>query len=465
MPNSPLSPDGPTYFNTYPRGQRSRNIEDRRLQPPASTVGKTPAVRPPPYDKSVVEPPSLAPTTTQGPYQGPINPSGLGPLSQALLNGQHPISGATPFTEQIQRGTPLNDMEAQQRYGMTGLMPNTTVGGRYGQVHDPSNNLSLAGQHEAARYGTRNPYAVTGNPGLAPVPSTQEGFDQQMDWQNPMGRNFGGTLPTLLPDGRGGYRPGFASEPMKTFDYSGRGLFPKSNYTTDTRGRMTPVSGLAGFSPDNTPERKATLAANKAAYQGGREQRETDRRNAVMNRVAIRNGNAGGIGLPSEDQKAGGLEEVTKYAEQLGPLVQSGVIPREVAQQMVQQRLGKAGVVLPKSTKNFRQQKIDAALTPQQQGEFANLKTPEEKNAWLNANGITDGTVRSMLLGSNMRDAPSPGITGAIGDWFWGGLGGLFEGEPGAKPTRRVPKGGKKSEPIPTPPSPNLPVPQPNMYW
>jgi len=62
------------------------------------------------------------------------------------------------------------------------------------------------------------------------------------------------------------------------------------------------------------------------------------------------------------------------------------------------------------------QARVNYHLTPKQQGEFAALKTPAEKEAWLNANGVMDTATRQHLLGVGRAQRP------IAADWLASGL-------------------------------------------
>jgi len=185
----------------------------------------------------------------------PQGQDGLGPLSKALLAGQHPITSPT--------GPDINPSPI-------------------GRVPSPPNMIGSLGL-------TAPPPAAQPLGGYA---SNQAGFDARMKAENTLG-NFGGTLPVRGADGR----VAFADGPMK--DLGQKPQFGKDSgasyrFTGKETGEIDPVTGKMGmqYIGNNTPEqqkaretfdaRRGGLEARKAAYEGRQSSERSERSAGVL---------------------------------------------------------------------------------------------------------------------------------------------------------------------------------------
>jgi hypothetical protein len=205
----------------------------------------------------------------------------------------------------------------QRQYG---YMPNTTVGGAYGNPggYDP-NYAAQAGQR-AASIAMRGPgavatdmrsqmggYARGGGQGLGYTPTDMQGYAQQMQAQNPGGVNYG-ALPTMITTG-GLARPGYASAPGMP---EGLGLeaIARGNAALAGHGYEPNALGQMVMSPGNTAHWEAVNKARETfdARRGGLAARVADYEARTAEAKRFREGNRVARGM----QRGRALEDTVR---------------------------------------------------------------------------------------------------------------------------------------------------------
>lgn len=371
------------------------------------------------------------------------------------LYGQQPIAMAT-------------NSAAQQSYGRNGTMYRRTVGGLYGGALPNPDNVPTPQQ--TVGYATGNQYAPMRQPGLGYAPTTQGGYDSQMQTQNPGGRFFGGALPAMNDQGQPGfYGPpaqapaaGNYSMPQGRFIGGLRAYTDGSNLTRISEGdpeyakmqaAQTMFDARRGGLLQRQQDYQARTTADMAGRRAGVAANAYNKSQARKTRLGIGDPTDMGLRMNPEIAALAGLQQgglrgnaagpadnmagLTQYAGHVSALVQAGVLDQEQAKAMIGDHMKGLGLKIPTAKVPNTQEKIAKQLTPQQRSEFSQLKTPQEKEQWLNINGITDIGMRHSLLGVPDNNAPI-----GLGQWAMNGLGmlgqqfGLFRSPPPAGPTR-----------------------------
>ena len=360
------------------------------------------------------------PVCAYQPSMGDPNISGVGRYALGLQHAQQ--YGSPGF-----QGGLLNNYGAGLGYGNTGYMPNKTVGGLFGQPLPNPDNVPTPQQTLGAATG--NQYAPMRQPGLGMAPTTQQGYQQQMQQQNPGGLFFGGALPAMGTSAGGATRPMWMGAPAQPQASSG---FP--SYADWNRARGGPSQRPI------TRDRQAADAAGHANYMQGWNQ-QLGLRGLGVQQNAINKTDARrvrmGIGDPvdmamRQNPEIAGMMGMGRMGLQ-GQMMQYGLMGQAMQQQAHQQHLqnltGLAGAIgqmdIPPGLKQqymgqimqahglqmpagggqqapgglFGQNRTNYFVPHQVQAQLMQAKTQQEKEAILNQNGITDIATRHQLLG------------------------------------------------------------------
>jgi hypothetical protein len=342
-------------------------------------------------------------------------------------------------------------------------MPNRTVGGRFG-----------LGPH--APPGPDNPY------GYHPQPQMRPGWMDLMAMSQ-----FGGARPGMV-----GGNPAWVDGPERE---ANAGHLPASRYVGGVQGvgNLTAMSeGMPGYSAMqkaaemlNSPARKSYLN-QRAAVVGSRQAnvaaRGIQRGQARSDSLRMRRGqlsmpeqmafNIPGFAnqmldnqnsqgwMNTQAQMFAAKMQAEQQQQHLGHLAGlAGSIPgmnlppglQQQYMNHIMQQFGMPGAPNGGHPTGSGAARANYYLTPQQQGEFAGLKTRGEKIAWLNKNGVMDHETRVHLLGP--ADAPRQGL-GGLTDWAWGYSPHQYFGNmlynwmnPPTRPAQRKPKPGSAPAP------------------
>jgi hypothetical protein len=305
---------------------------------------------------------------------------------------------------------------------------------------------------------------------LGIAPTTQAGYQQQMAQQNPGGQYYGGALPALGMSANGTQRPMWMAPPAAPQGAQQYSL-PESRFIGGVRN-YTDGSNLTRISQGD-PQWQRMQDAQKMfdARRGGLAQRQQDYQQRTQADMASRRAlvennaynksqarKAGlGIGDPLDMAMRGnpdiagayGLANIGLQGQQMQNNLGLAALAQQQQQQQHQNMLGMmghiAGMDLPPAVKQqymnqimgglglsapmggsgltgTGQQRATAQLTPKQQGEYRALKTPQEREAWLNQNGIMDPVTRGYMLGSGGAgmgiQGYNPGLMQGIFDWI-----------------------------------------------
>ncbi len=170
----------------------------------------------------------------------------------------------------------------------------------------------------------------------------------------------------------------------------------------------------------------------------------------------------GAPGQPNETDQFAGLAQLGTH---LGGLVQAGVLQPDQAQQIMQQRMGASGLKIPASRENPVAIKARQQLSPDKMQQFAQLKTGPERDAFLNANGITDPVVRNHLHQQfSVGQTQTPGFFGGLYQGAIDWMAGDKNSPKYSRPTKRPGAGGLVPQTYP-PIAPTVPInPAANPY-
>lgn len=314
---------------------------------------------------------------------------------------------------------------AGSRFASTGQMPTQTYGGLFGAGQPNPSNVPTSAQ--TLGYATGNQYAPMHQAPLAMAPTNQQGYMQQMAQQNPGGQFFGGALPAMGMSAGGQQRPMFMGAPAEQGPQ-----FP--NFADWNRARGGPSNRPI------TQQRQQADAAGHAQYMQQWNQGMAGRRGMVQNNAmdkgAARRARMG-IGDPLDMAMRGnsdiagmmGMGQLGLQGQQMqnqlgwGALAQQhqaaqfqqhaalmqhiagADLPPGVKQSYMDQLMGSMGLHGGQSggPTGTGQQRANWHLTGKEQGEYRALKTPQEREAWLNQKGIVDPTTRSYMLGESGR--------------------------------------------------------------
>jgi hypothetical protein len=349
------------------------------------------------------------------------------------------------------QGGQLTNFGAAQMHQATGQylgqpwMPRTTVGGAYGS---PATHMAMAPQQLMAQ-ASGNQYAPMG----------------AAAGMNPGGRFWGGAMPGMFQ----GHQAWLGGD-MAPEGYGGVGQLPNSRFVGGgTMGRARQAS-LAAISPGSSQyDAMQKAAAMFDARGGGLAQRQQDYWNRVTGNQQMRAMNVGQKAYAKGDSRARRMGNFSNFeAMQFGiPGFANQVLQSQNSQGWLQGQMAMSQAKLQsdQQQQHFNNlaalaghvagmqglppglqqsymgqlmgqfglqgspghgptgtplQRANYLLTPQQQGQFRGLKTPQEKEAWLNANGVMDPITRQHLLGVNGPPPPA-GLWGGIGqgimDW------------------------------------------------
>jgi hypothetical protein len=351
-------------------------------------------------------------------------------------------------------GAPKN---AGAAYGV----PDQTYGGRAAGGPTPWDHaFGMIGPQQINSAATGNQYAPMHQSPMGVAPSTMGGYMGQMANQNPGGRFFQGALP-VYGASAGGVRPMFMGAP------SPQGPSPQmqqsaaqsiARYFDPRTGTMSQehlggynasnirAMQLSGMGPNYKPPANvgqmqqnyfSRTSQDMAGRQAGVQANAFNSSQARKARMGIGDpldmamrGNPqiaammgmGQMGLQGQmGQQALGWGQLQQQAQQqhfqnmaalAGHVAGMQGVPPGLQQgymNQIMQQFGLQGGQGGGMT-GTGQQRANYSLTPQQQGQFRNLKTAAEKEKWLNDNGIMDTMTRQFMLGTHVAPSSQPGV-------------------------------------------------------